>query len=301
MRKALFITGVVAFIFTTSFAQNPLPNAGFEDWNEFTGGLQSTYREPVGWNSANQCSELIGIYSVSRTDDSHTGSYAVELRTRNSFLPGLNVRINGFLSTADVICGVNSGGINGGIGSAATPDSVAFWYKYSPGGVDTAYVQVMLMEGTDTLSYLKGQMYEAVDVWTRASFAIPAPTGIPSIISTTFNSSWGDGAQGQAVTNSNLKVDDLEFIYATSIAEGQGVSVEVYPNPMSDVLHVKGINDGIAQFEMLDATGRTVIRASITEITKHVDVSKLPQGIYIYQIRGGNSRVIRTGKLMKGL
>lgn len=300
MRKAILACTLSTFLFNTSHSQNPLPNAGFEEWNDFTGGLQSTYREPVGWNSANQCSELIGTYSVSRTEDSHSGNYAAELRTRNSFLPGLNVRINGFLSTATVVCGVNSGGIIGGIASAVVPDSVAFWYKYSPGGVDTAYVQVMLLSGDDTLSYVKGQIYETVDVWTRASFAIPAPTGIPSIISTTFNSSWGDGAQGQAVTNSNFKVDDVEFVFATSINESMGANVDVYPNPMTDVLHVKLITAAGAQFEMLDATGRTVISAIISQIDSRIDVSRLPQGMYIYQVRGLDNAVLRTGKLMKG-
>jgi len=299
MRKMILALGAAALLSHTSDAQNPLPNAGFEEWNQFSGGLQSTYREPAGWNTANRCSELIGIYSVSRTEDRHSGAYAAELRTRNAFIG--NIRINGLMSTADLICGTNTGGIEGGIASDVLPDSVAFWYKYAPAGVDTAYVQVMLLAGDDTLSYLKGQIYNTVDVWTRASFAIPAPTGTPSVISTTFNSSWGDGSLGQAVTNSNFKVDDVEFIYATNIAENAGASLDVYPNPMSDVLHVNGIVSGAAQFEMLDATGRTVISTIISEMESRIDVSTLPQGIYIYQVRGVDNTVLRTGKLMKGL
>jgi len=298
MRKAILAFTSFTFLFNTSHSQNPLPNAGFEEWNNFTGGLQSTYREPVGWNSANQCSELIGTYSISRTEDSHSGTYAAELRTRNAFIG--SVRINGLMSTADVICGVNTGGIDGGIASDLIPDSVVFWYKYIPAGVDTAYVQVMLLSGDDTLSYVKGQIHETVNVWTRASFPIPAPTGTPSVISTAFNSSWGDGSQGQAVTNSNFKVDDVEFVFATGINENMEANVDVYPNPMTDALHVRLLTASGAQFEMLDATGRTVISAIISQMDSRIDVSRLPQGMYIYQVRGMDNVVLRTGKLMKG-
>lgn len=279
-----------------SFAQNPLPNAGFENWTQFAGGFGSTYREPNGWNSSNQCSSLIANYSVTRTEDSHSGQYAAQLRTRSAFG---NIFINGLLSTSEVVCGDNTGGIRGGVPSGTIPDSVAFWYKYSPEGNDTAYVQVILLAGGDTLSYAKGRLFEQKTDWTRASFAIPAPTGTPDTISTLFNSSWGDGSQGQAVVNSTFIVDDVEFVIATSIGEQhKGAQWEVYPNPVRDILNIRG-TELPAMLEMLDATGRTVMTQHMDGMRSTVDVSTLPPGLYLYRISGPQGKVMRTGKVLR--
>jgi hypothetical protein len=299
MRKFLLAIAAIAVQASPSFAQNPLPNAGFEAWTQYNGGIGSTYREPDGWNSANQCSQQIGTYSVTRTDVAHSGSYAVELRTRSAFIG--NIKINGLLTTATILCGLNTGGQEGGIASSLIPDSIAFWYKYAPVGSDTAYVQVLLFNGEDTVSDTRGKISVAQSAWTRASFAIPAPTATPTVISTLFNSSWGDGSLGQAEVNSTFTIDDVEFIFATGVNEAaQKNAIQVYPNPVQDILNVSNSNGGATVLEIIDATGRSVMTRTLSGANSRLDVSTLPNGLYMYQLRSTNRQVLRTGKFLKG-
>lgn len=300
MKKLLLLLTAGTLSLTQATAQNPLPNAGFETWNDYSGGLGSTYREPQGWNTANQCSQLVGTYSVTRSGTAHSGSYAAELKTRNAFIG--SIRINGLMTTSQIICGTNTGGQEGGIASDLIPDSIAFWYKYAPVDVDTAYVQVILFSGTDTASIAKGKIHAAAADWTRAAFAIPTPTATPTVISTLFNSSWGDGSQGQAFVNSTFTVDDVEFIFATGVQEHDGhQGVEVYPNPVADVLNIRRADGGAAVMEILDATGRTVVTRDLIGMNSSIDLSHLPAGVYLFQLRGVGRQVLRTGRFVKGL
>lgn len=298
MRKFLLAIAAIVIQTSTSTAQNPLPNAGFETWTQYSGGLGSNYREPDGWNTANQCSQILANYAVSRITGAHSGTYAAELKTKSAFG---SILMNGLITTAEIICSTNSGGQEGGISSSLIPDSIAFWYKYAPAGVDTAYVQVLLFNGADTVSETKGQLYVAKSEWTRASFAIPTPTSTPTVISTLFNSSWGDGSQGQAVVNSTFTIDDVEFIFATGVNENaQKNLIKVYPNPVQDILNVSNANGGNTVLEVIDATGRSVMTRTLHGANSRLDVSALPNGLYMYQLRSTNRQVLRTGKFLKG-
>lgn len=299
MRKFLLAIAAIAIQTSTSTAQDPLPNGDFEVWTQYNGGIGSTYREPDGWNSANQCSQQIGTYSVTRSENAYSGSYAVELKTRSAFIG--NVKINGLLTTANIICAINSGGQTGGIASTASPDSIAFWYKYAPTGLDTAYVEVLFFNGEDTVSDTRGKIHVAATEWTRASFAITPLTGPADVISTLFNSSWGDGSLGQAEVNSTFTIDDVEYIYVTGVNDSPEKStVKVYPNPVQDILNVLNSNGGTTVLEIIDATGRSVISRNLQGMNSRLDVSALPDGLYMYQLRSTNRQVLRTGKFLKG-
>ncbi len=299
MKRVILVLSAIAVQCSLAFGQDPLPNAGFETWNDFSGGLGSSYREPEGWSTANQCSQLIGTYSVTRTATAHSGMYAAELKTRNAFIG--SVKVNGVMTTANIICSTNAGGQEGGVATTSVPDSIAFWYKYAPVDVDTAYVQVILFNGEDTVSFMKGKMFVAKSEWTRASFAIPTPTGPVTMISTFFNSSWGDGAQGQGFVNSLLNVDDVEYIYATGIGEQAGkATIEVYPNPVKDILNVSNSAGGNTVIEIVDATGRMVLTRPLAGNRAALDLGHLPSGLYMYQLRNAGNQVLRTGKFLKG-
>jgi hypothetical protein len=300
MKTTLLI--LAAGLFSTALiqAQNPLPNPGFEDWSTFSGSLGSTYGEPNDWNSANQCSSLLGTYSVAQTADAHNGTSAAELKTRNAFIG--SVKINGLLTTSTVLCGLNSGGNEGGIASTVVPDSITFWYKYAPATLDTAYAQVILFNDTDTISYVKGKIFEPTTIWTRISLAIPAPTESTNIISTLFNSSWGDGSLGQAVVGSIFIVDDVEFVFATGIDEQTEASKwEVYPNPVNEILNIRNTSGKAGNLEMIDATGRIVVRESIAQMQTQLNVNHLPTGLYLYQLKDLRGQVITSGKLLRSL
>ena len=121
------------------------------------------------------------------------------------------------------------------------------------------------------------------------------------MISTFFNSSWGDGSQGQGFVNSLLNVDDVEYIYATGVGEQAGkATIEVYPNPVKDILNVSNSAGGNTVIEIVDATGRKVLTRPLAGNRAALDLGHLPSGLYMYQLRNASNQVLRTGKFLKG-
>ncbi|MFZ4929277.1 T9SS type A sorting domain-containing protein [Chryseobacterium sp. Mn2064] len=61
----------------------------------------------------------------------------------------------------------------------------------------------------------------------------------------------------------------------------------IYPNPTTGILTIKA--EGQNQYQILDRSGRTVVRS--TELTPTIDVSHLPVGVYYIHLQGkeGNS------------
>ena len=73
-------------------------------------------------------------------------------------------------------------------------------------------------------------------------------------------------------------------------------SISIYPNPVDKVLHIDPANVGIRYLEVFDLQGRLIIKASEVQ-DNQIDVSALPQGIYILKIE--TDKGIMTKKLVK--
>jgi hypothetical protein len=65
----------------------------------------------------------------------------------------------------------------------------------------------------------------------------------------------------------------------TSNETSEIASVELYPNPAKDVLHVKGIPDG-SEVRMISASGTHVFTKVVTN--ESIDIGDLPRGLYIF-------------------
>ena len=100
---------------------------------------------------------------------------------------------------------------------------------------------------------------------------------------------------GQAIneaTNSQdawlLKVDSIGCEYpncTVGISEiEKTVMVNVWPNPVSDVLNMEVIDPSAAlRVTVIDVSGREILRFTQNDKRKTVDVSDWPSGIYILQ------------------
>ena len=64
------------------------------------------------------------------------------------------------------------------------------------------------------------------------------------------------------------------------------VSLSVFPNPVCDALTLNLHNAGNALLTIYDADGRTVLTENKSSISKTVDVSLLPVGLYFISLRG---------------
>ena len=81
--------------------------------------------------------------------------------------------------------------------------------------------------------------------------------------------------------------------------ETERTKVSVYPNPVSDFLHVELKDFSHAHaFKIHDLNGRVVLEPEITESTTDIDVSGLRSGLYFYELVEEGIRVSQ-GKIVK--
>jgi hypothetical protein len=82
-------------------------------------------------------------------------------------------------------------------------------------------------------------------------------------------------------------------------------SIQVYPNPVSDVLHLKFSLENPNNFavEVLDMTGKKMLIRTLTGISDgdetELDMSGLAQGIYFVSIRSEDNNVSQTVRIQK--
>ncbi|MBS1645486.1 MAG: T9SS type A sorting domain-containing protein [Bacteroidetes bacterium] len=74
----------------------------------------------------------------------------------------------------------------------------------------------------------------------------------------------------------------------------QAVSVQVYPNPVTDILNIEASIP--VSLNLKDALGKTVLEGYQT---KQLNLSRLPQGSYQLQITDSSGRIIRVEKILK--
>jgi hypothetical protein len=94
-----------------SNAQTQLQNIDFENWETLNGPISNTYEEPIDWSSSNECTALINQFAVSKSTDAQSGTYSVRMETFAAFG---DIRANGVLTTAQMICLASGGGQEGG-------------------------------------------------------------------------------------------------------------------------------------------------------------------------------------------
>jgi len=71
----------------------------------------------------------------------------------------------------------------------------------------------------------------------------------------------------------------------------------VYPNPGQNNLFVKTELKNLT-FELIDFTGKIIIRKSLNSLTQQINTSNIPSGMYFYRIHN-KSGIIETGKWIK--
>lgn len=298
MKKSL-LTILIGITASGVNAQTQMPNGGFENWDSET-ILFHTFQEPVDYNTSTQCTAILNISPVTQSTDAHSGSYSARLETLSG---GGNIRANGVMSTAEIICLASSGGQEGGYAyTDEFPDQLEGWYKYAPANQDSAYIQIMFLANNDqdTVCYTRHDLFAAAD-WTK--FTVPLCDGATGntaeVLSLFFSSSWGDGAQGQAEVGSVLFLDDIEFTNVNGIDEAITERTwTVYPNPVIGELNVQVLQGEEATIEIVDVTGKLVKQEKVNESNQKVDLNSLVTGIYLYQIRSEQNEVLRTGKLL---
>jgi phosphatidylserine/phosphatidylglycerophosphate/cardiolipin synthase-like enzyme len=73
-------------------------------------------------------------------------------------------------------------------------------------------------------------------------------------------------------------------------------SISIYPNPASDFITIESLYNNVL-FQVFDITGKLVFDESLKSKSQMIDISKLSQGIYQYQLIS-NGFLLENGKLI---
>lgn len=78
---------------------------------------------------------------------------------------------------------------------------------------------------------------------------------------------------------------------ATGIADAGRAAFQVYPNPVSGVLHIDGLTKG-TQIQLNDIYGRVVYKASATKGKETINTANLVPGSYLLHMTTGDGRKV---------
>ena len=88
----------------------------------------------------------------------------------------------------------------------------------------------------------------------------------------------------------SLNPSDCDYLLSTELNSANKPEYIIYPNPASDYLTIDTGTHSINSFEVVDITGRLVIKSSKLFGTLHnIDIANLPKGMYILKINTNSS------------
>ncbi len=158
MRKLSFlflclITAVAAF------AQDSIPNPGFERWTNY-----GSYVNPNNWTTLNFNTAIADSFTcVQDSINAHSGKYSIELISKP--IPIAGQVVPGILTNGTIDLGSQS--ISGGMVIHSRPTSVTGWYQYpQPAGSDTGAVRVQMLGPNGNIGFGFFLFTHAVNTWT---------------------------------------------------------------------------------------------------------------------------------------
>jgi hypothetical protein len=268
--------------------QAAMPNYSFENWTS------STSKTCAGWFTTNEIFKSYGIDSVNviQSTDAQNGSSAVFMRNLDYFgnmLPGGLVTGNNpdAALTPDMIATIPV---------ADRYSSLSGYFKFTKKVSDQGEVSVYMFSGGTKVG--EGHFYPAVTQSTYLLFEAKitydmAFTGIPD--SATIYMAATRDPQNVTGTSSML-IDNLQFNkWALGIKSKAETIFSIYPNPSTDMIHLKGVNDG-ATVMILGMDGKEITTAFTANNT--INIAALQAGIYILRVMdSGNIYTARFTKL----
>lgn len=317
--KKIILLAAIALSACGAFAQT-FPNAGFEAWRVDVSGTSNPQivMAPRSWYGADSLiifygqffGSIIGIpdtvWSAQLFQDSinkHSGNYSAKLVTEDQDTLGI---FPGILSNAKANVPVSLSGVgaitySGGTMMVQKPTTVSAWIKYLPANArDSAFVSVQVLArigSRDSVVGVADLRFGGTDTAFRmvtASITYQPIIFTVDTIRVTFGSSFG----ANRTEKSTLYVDDVSM---TTIPQGLAGSIavnnsiNVFPNPAVNTFRFVATQRQPYTGQLFGNAGNLIKEFTFTDATE-LDVTALPEGIYIYTI-ANNSGEVSKGTL----
>jgi hypothetical protein len=188
-----------------------------------------------------------------------------------------------------------------GIPYTSKPEGMAYYTKYSPAGIDTAFTIVALTKwnGTsrDTIGFATDIITSNIISWSKRIVPIIYDanlTAAPDTLIILFSSS----SRVAPKLGSTFILDEIN-LYPTgtsNIIETASDNLVVYPNPVSSVLNLKNIDSNISNIKIFDVSGKKVFENKISTFTSTLNLSALSNGLYYMIGSDANNNAISKTK-----
>lgn len=88
------------------------------------------------------------------------------------------------------------------------------------------------------------------------------------------------------------------YPFGTDDLKANAGTLKIYPDPSRDKITILTPEiPANGQLSVMDLTGREVIQQNLTNVSTSIDISSLPNGVYVVKLKEGNS--VRVGKIVK--
>lgn len=253
-----------------------IPNNGFENWETFsaTGTM-----EPLPWITSNIQGAVSGIAAnVSRSTDAYKGNYSMRLETVAELGGGP------FIGAATLYSELNG-----------KPQQLRGYYKGSILGNDDAGIAIFIKSNSVLVGAGDIEFDGSQDDFTffelDIEYFLPMEPDTMSII--ILNAVNAIGTVG-----TTIYLDDLSFDISSSTNPDlrPEPAVKIFPNPARNTITVDlpyEVNDIF--FIIYDSNGAK-LKAVPMKGTSRVDISMLPAGIYVFEIRNRLSELLESGR-----
>jgi hypothetical protein len=215
--------------FTGISPQPALFNGDFENWTTVT------VDSPTGWYTGGGNSQ--GFNGVAKTTDKQAGVFAAQLTTYLADNNGNPVARAATVSTGYYpnFCGGPCTQI-GGYPFSKQTDTLCFYYKYAPMGLDTAQVNLNFKKYGVGNVFSTGMPLSTAANYQYKEVVFNTMNPIDTAIVSFESSSWRDSAL--SYIGSVLKVDEVHF-HSQTLTTGikmydASIGVKVFPNPSAD-------------------------------------------------------------------
>jgi len=274
-------------LFTGVETQPALMNGDFESWTP------QSINKPGEWYV--ERNENTG---VDRTNDKHSGNYAIILTTTAGTMEGVPVARPGFVSTGYYRCDDNNNCMHiGGSPFGNQVDTLCFWYKYLPQNEDMAEVDLQFKKSGSPINWA-GKQLEASEAYRYTEIPFSNWDVPDTVIIQAFSSAW-DHLDMQ-YSGSVLTLDDMYFKSNKAPVGVRGLlpseKIAVYPNPGNGIFSLKSALR-ISSVEVMNLLGETVFTSPYDNSQVRINLADQPNGIYFYQVKRGD-QVVKKGKLV---
>lgn len=255
-------------------ANEDMPNNSFESWTDLD------YEDPDSWTSYNNWGAYVGGVSTFKSTNSYSGTYAADLQVVEVTTGIVPDTANPLLTNGDIDTVL---GPVGGVPYTSMPTNFEGAYDWSPASAtDSAWISIGFKDNTG--SFIGGNVValgnaDATTGYQTFNISTNLFTAPDSMIIAVYV--FGD-------PGASLLVDALQLT-------GNGVGLfelpvnayQVYPNPASQLLNVKGANNGtLLNLYSLDGKLINSVRGN------SMDTENIAKGTYVISIDGNITRKV---------